>query len=469
MSSDPRILTVVFEDLLYDLALWSTAARETLATAYQTQRQSREDAARALHHAAVVLDEAQADQAAVNQLLADSTSLVHQSENGKVEAHNTLNEARRELQNANATLEFWEEELRKALAWLERAEARLARALDEYERARNAFEQAKWNAERAESKYRACMNDRNRSNCNSEARALNAAQEELQRAIYRLQVAEAEVIAAREEVAAAKARVECCSNAVHYATEAVNVALESVADAEQAVNAVERALEFAQAAEQNALAAQEKITTELTAAEEMLAASREAVSMTETAGQRLADADRSEESAQRHATGSRHELEYRLRMLHQFDLPDLYSATSIQAVACAAGAPGKTWIDRGISFISVSDLPNPEGIVGQRDFKKITEAEMRSGLAKLQEMKSLIESGAGASSDYWANYDREHKLDFSEGYQRVFDAFYGNDCIKVNKDQNAYDIDNGRHRIWLAKQMGIEELPMRVVERNKNA
>jgi exonuclease VII small subunit len=472
MSTDPRIIAVALEDLRQEVVVWSATASQTLAAAYYAQRNARETAERAFHRAAVVIDGAQQDGERVSKITSDANAIVDQSENARGEAEATLLQAREELADATSTLEFWEEELRKALAWLERAEARLARAIAEYERAQSAFEHAKWALDRAQSQYNSCLRDKNRSNCNSEAKAVNSAQEELQSAAYRLQLAQAEVIAAREEVAAARARVQCCSNAVHYATEAVNMAREAESQAEQAVNSVERSFEFAKAAEQNALVAKEKVIEETSAAEQMLAAAREAISMTDEAAVRLRDADSAEELTQRYAHGGRRELEHRVRLLREIDTPDLNDSVAGSGRGSADGrsvsvveARRSTWIAGGIKFVNVADLPDPEDISGPADFKKATVTEIRSGIEKLQEMKPLIESGVGATSDYWAEYDKERKLEYAEGYKKVYEVFYGNDCIKVNKDQNSYDVDSGRHRIWVAKQMGVEQLPMRVQER----
>ena len=190
---------------------------------------------------------------------------------------------------------------------------------------------------------------------------------------------------------------------------------------------------------------------------------------------RLADADGAEESSQRYATGGRHELEYRLRLLHQINTPDLYASavavaggSGLGISATSTGGRSAAWTDLGIKFVNVADLQDSEGVSGEKDFRKISESDMRSGIERLQKMKPVIESGAGANADYWADYDKKHGLDFSGGYQRVYEAFYGPDCIKVNKDKDTYDIDNGRHRIWLAKQMGVKQLPMKVVERRSD-
>jgi hypothetical protein len=117
-----------------------------------------------------------------------------------------------------------------------------------------------------------------------------------------------------------------------------------------------------------------------------------------------------------------------------------------------------------IEDVSVANLPTPEGISGPEDFKKYELDTLRSGIEKLQEMKPAIDNGTGNSSDYWYEYDQAHELGVPDGYKIVYDSYYGNDHIRVEKSGDSYDIINGRHRIWLAKQMGIESLPMEVVE-----
>ena len=124
------------------------------------------------------------------------------------------------------------------------------------------------------------------------------------------------------------------------------------------------------------------------------------------------------------------------------------------------------WLQRGIQNIPLASLPVPEGISGAADFSKVSESEMRAGLLRLQEMRPVIEDGRGNNSDYWYTQDQQHGLDYANGYQRIYEAFYGSDAIFINKDGDKYNIVNGRHRIWLAKQMGIFDLPMRVVEKS---
>jgi hypothetical protein len=129
-----------------------------------------------------------------------------------------------------------------------------------------------------------------------------------------------------------------------------------------------------------------------------------------------------------------------------------------------APTPGD-WVDRGIQDVAVADLPEPEGVEDASDFEKVSPEEMQAGLARLQEMKPVIDSGEGANTDYWREFDRKQGLAYPDGYQKVYDSFYGHDAIRLNKDGDQYDIINGRHRIFIAKQMGIGTVPARVVER----
>lgn len=134
------------------------------------------------------------------------------------------------------------------------------------------------------------------------------------------------------------------------------------------------------------------------------------------------------------------------------------------SVATSTASSASCWVDSGIRALNPADLPDPSEIETE-GFSKVSEEMMRIGLQRLQEMRPVIESGVGASSDYWAEYDRAHGLDYEHGYQRVYESFYGGDAIRVNWDGTNYDIINGRHRVWLARRMGIDWLPVRVVER----
>lgn len=54
---------------------------------------------------------------------------------------------------------------------------------------------------------------------------------------------------------------------------------------------------------------------------------------------------------------------------------------------------------------------------------------------------------------------------FADRDLRFFDLYFGNDRIKIDRDENGFDAANGRHRLWLARQNGVTELPVLLNEK----
>jgi hypothetical protein len=126
-----------------------------------------------------------------------------------------------------------------------------------------------------------------------------------------------------------------------------------------------------------------------------------------------------------------------------------------------------SWVEMGIVNFNLNCIHHVEGILSGDDFKKVSKGEMEAGLNKYVEMKDLIDSGEGSTKDYWAAVDRTLGLTYEEGYQRIYEAFFGSEPIRITKDGDTYTIENGRHRIWLAKQMGITSLPASVIKKKE--
>ena len=131
----------------------------------------------------------------------------------------------------------------------------------------------------------------------------------------------------------------------------------------------------------------------------------------------------------------------------------------------ANGSNVKEWTDRGIQMINIEDLPKTKGIEDEDNFKKVPMETVRAGLQRLQEMRYFIDNGTGNNSDYWAKLDRESGFQYSNGYQQIYDAFYGDSAIRIEKLGNDFTIINGQHRIWMARQMGINQLPVHLIEK----
>lgn len=475
-SYDPRQLRVILDDLQDYLGIWSGVATDTLKEADYTQITTREQVNRAIHHTAMVKSQAEKDILQVDSKQSEYKDVSAKCEEAIVTAQDTVSKAQEAYQQAQHTFTHWQSELEKALAWLERATIRLEKAKREHEAAKSNYNSAKSDYDRAYRNYKRCMNDKERSNCNSEIRALNRAEDNLESAVRRLDNAIAELNAAIEDYNQAVARVECCRQAVEYAGEAVTYATNAQTSAVNGERMAARSLEYAKEVQKLFKMAKKKSAEQAETASEMNIVVRQATEDTDQAQIHLAQADSLEESAQGYYHRANMELASRVNSLIQLNQPislTMPTDTSSQQGTDKdnASKPGfvkSKWVDDGIETLAVKDMPDPEGINGASDFYKISMEDMKQGLLRFQEMLPVITEGKGASSDYWAKIDAEKGIDHANGYQRVYDAFFGNDAIKVTFDGKSYDIINGRHRIWLAKQMGIDSLPMNITRKANN-
>jgi hypothetical protein len=123
------------------------------------------------------------------------------------------------------------------------------------------------------------------------------------------------------------------------------------------------------------------------------------------------------------------------------------------------------WVDRGIRDVPVSALPDPDWVQSEADFQKVSALEMKEGMQRLQTIQQMEARGLPSNSESWRAVDQKLGQDYRHGYQGVYEAFYGDTAIRLEKDGDRYNIINGGHRIWLAKQEGISSLPARVIER----
>lgn len=141
----------------------------------------------------------------------------------------------------------------------------------------------------------------------------------------------------------------------------------------------------------------------------------------------------------------------------------------IQTIQGQQDAPAESeWVDRGIQDVAVDkiDTSDMTHVNGPEDFKKVSYDEMAKGFQKLETVvQPGVEKGAGGDDFY--KLDQQQGLDYANGYQRVYDAFYGGDAIKLEKDGEDYRVINGAHRLYVAKELGIQTVPARVKERQR--
>ncbi len=128
-----------------------------------------------------------------------------------------------------------------------------------------------------------------------------------------------------------------------------------------------------------------------------------------------------------------------------------------------------TWQELGIVDVSIDQIDLSNSYVhGPDDFKKVTIDIMSSGLQKLE---SIVRSGVekGYDGDYFSDLDTQQGLDYQNGYRCVYDAFYGDEPIRLEKMNGRYQVVNGYHRLFVAQQLGLATLPASVVAQQETA
>lgn len=128
-----------------------------------------------------------------------------------------------------------------------------------------------------------------------------------------------------------------------------------------------------------------------------------------------------------------------------------------------------------IEFVDVDRLPETPDIQGRQDFKGRTPADrqahyesLKRDLLRHEQMRPHIEQGHGP--DTWAAWDEQQGIGHASpdahvrGYHDAYRAYYDKaDAIAVSEvDGQCVDIINGRHRVFLARELGIRKLPIYV-------
>lgn len=135
------------------------------------------------------------------------------------------------------------------------------------------------------------------------------------------------------------------------------------------------------------------------------------------------------------------------------DLP----MTSI--VPAAPGEGPRDIQDVALNQIDLSDSP----IAGEESFRKVSYATMLDGLLTLdREVRPAVL--AGADGDTFSALDAELGLDPEFSYRRIYDAFYGDSAIHLDRRGDRFEVLNGYHRLYIAGQLGWTTIPARIDE-----
>lgn len=121
------------------------------------------------------------------------------------------------------------------------------------------------------------------------------------------------------------------------------------------------------------------------------------------------------------------------------------------------------WLDSAVVSIDEREL----------DWRKTTPDELRRGFETLARLRPFV-SGVEITTAQAARQKR-NELEalkdetgarlFSDADLGVFDAYFGSTRMRIEKAGDRYSVTNGRHRLWLAQQEGVNGLPAWLTEK----
>lgn len=130
-----------------------------------------------------------------------------------------------------------------------------------------------------------------------------------------------------------------------------------------------------------------------------------------------------------------------------------------EAGAAAEARIGTTdLVEASLERIDTSE----SGVTGPESFRKTGYATMREGTQRLDEVV-LPAVRNGADGEHFAAMDAQRGLGYEHGYQRVYEAFFGDDCLRLDaRPDGSFGVTNGYHRIHVARELGLRSLPARI-------
>jgi hypothetical protein len=119
-----------------------------------------------------------------------------------------------------------------------------------------------------------------------------------------------------------------------------------------------------------------------------------------------------------------------------------------------AGAP------REFAELPLDIIDDEGGVTGPESFQKgYSPDDLAWAFQALHEVVApAMAEGMGA--DYFADRDRVEGRMGCRSYADTYSGFFGGDAIRVSqRPDGRWEVENGRHRIWVARRMGLDAVP----------
>jgi hypothetical protein len=118
--------------------------------------------------------------------------------------------------------------------------------------------------------------------------------------------------------------------------------------------------------------------------------------------------------------------------------------------------------DRAIREVPLAAIELRDSAVeGPDDFRKVSYESMVRGMERYDAVVRPMVA-EGATGDTFSELDEGKGLAYPDGYRVAYDAFHGQDPVKLEWVGDKYDVINGYHRIFVAQQLGWRTIPARV-------
>lgn len=178
--------------------------------------------------------------------------------------------------------------------------------------------------------------------------------------------------------------------------------------------------------------------------------------------------------AAEHAGKSRLFLRSRIAQLYNYTAykPHSSEGSAGDSTSGGSGASSRTLnnqlpLPAGFQWIDLADL-GPDQLQSSDYRKGLSEVDMQDGLNLLQTrvLPEIEKNPAAASVEHFVAIDLEEKRMPPHSLADIFAVYFGGDYIRVSRYSNEqyFTIDNGRHRIKAARDLGWNAVPGRVVE-----
>jgi hypothetical protein len=129
-----------------------------------------------------------------------------------------------------------------------------------------------------------------------------------------------------------------------------------------------------------------------------------------------------------------------------------------------AGVHALPGMPEGWAMVPLALIRDDNPVTGPRDYTKsdTSSADHAWGFEALHEVL-LPALAAGKGVDYFRERDQAEGRRGNRSYADTYSGFFSDaETIKLDWVRDHFDVGNGRHRLWVATQLGLDEVPARV-------